>query len=211
MIVAPSVLAADFLNLEKDIERVESTDAEWLHLDVMDGNFVKNISFGMDLIRDIAGISTKFLDVHLMVEHPDNFLDYLIEIGVGSISVHQEVISNFNYRDFLKKAQGTGIKVGIVFNPSTSIEESDELIVAFDFVLIMSVVPGAGGQKFMPDTLKKVEYIRLIEPNKFIQVDGGVNDMTIQSLKDANIDCCVAGSYLFAGEGKMQERINNLR
>lgn len=209
-IIAPSLLAANFLNLQKEIEELELTNAKWLHLDVMDGNFVPNISFGFDIIKQIRGISKLYLDVHLMITSPLSYIDKCKELKVDGITFHLEVKEDVN--KIISKIKENDIDVGIAVNPETPINDIDEYLKLVDLVLVMSVHPGFGGQRYMSEVEKKVEYlVRLREEKGYkykIQIDGGINENTAKSAITSGVDILVAGSYVF--EGNKEEKVNSL-
>ncbi len=209
MKISPSLLAADFLNLEEDIKRINETDCDYLHLDVMDGKFVDDITFGYPLIKEIKDKCNKKLDVHLMVEFPEKLTSKLCDLKVDYLTIHAEVIKNVDFDKLLQKAKENNVTLGLAFNPDTNVEEYSEYIKKVNFILIMSVFPGKGGQSFIEDVLNNVKVIKEINKNTFINIDGGVNDTTINKIKNFEIDMVVSGSYLF--KGNMQEKINLLR
>ncbi len=209
MKISPSLLAADFLNLKEDIKRINETDCDYLHLDVMDGKFVDDITFGFPLIKEIKENCNKQLDVHLMVEYPQDLAERLCDLKVKYLTIHSEVLNNVNFESLLKKADDNGVVLGIAFNPNTNIKDYTKFIKRINFALIMSVYPGKGGQSFIDDVLKKVKEIKEINSNVFINIDGGVNETTINKIKEVDIDMVVSGSYLF--KGNMQDKINLLR
>ena len=205
MIINPSILAADFLNLENEIKRINETDCEWIHLDVMDGEFVDNITFGYQLIEQIRKKTAKFLDVHLMVKHPSKLLNEFINTKCDAITIHVEVEENIEpILETIKKNQ---IKVGLAINPQTKIEKIEKYIEKIDIILVMGVEPGFGGQKMNPNVEKRIKELKRKFPQKIISVDGGVNNETRQFVNDA--DVLVSGSYLF--KGNLQKNINSLR
>ncbi len=209
MKISPSLLAADFLNLEEDIKRINEIDCDYLHLDVMDGKFVDDITFGYPLIKEIKDKCNKKLDVHLMVEFPEKLTSKLCDLKVDYLTIHAEVIKNVDFDKLLQKAKENNVTLGLAFNPDTNVEEYSEYIKKVNFILIMSVFPGKGGQSFIEDVLNNVKVIKEINKNTFINIDGGVNDTTINKIKNFEIDMVVSGSYLF--KGNMQEKINLLR
>ncbi len=209
MKISPSLLAADFLNLEEDIKRINETDCDYLHLAVMDGKFVDDITFGYPLIKEIKDKCNKKLDVHLMVEFPEKLTSKLCDLKVDYLTIHAEVIKNVDFDKLLQKAKENNVTLGLAFNPDTNVEEYSEYIKKVNFILIMSVFPGKGGQSFIEDVLNNVKVIKEINKNTFINIDGGVNDTTINKIKNFEIDMVVSGSYLF--KGNMQEKINLLR
>lgn len=207
IIVAPSLLAADFSKLREEIQEVESYGAEYLHLDVMDGNFVPNISFGAPVISSIRKHSNLVFDVHLMVENPDRFIKDMVDAGADVITVHAEATKHLNRTIQLIKSYGK--KVGVALNPSTPLDVIKYDLKDIDMVLIMTVNPGFGGQAFIEGMLQKIRDLRSIDPNIDIQVDGGINDKTSKLVKEAGANILVAGSYLFKGDYK--QKIESLK
>lgn len=207
IIVAPSLLAADFSKLREEIQEVESYGAEYLHLDVMDGNFVPNISFGAPVISSIRKHSNLVFDVHLMVENPDRFIKDMVDAGADVITVHTEATKHLNRTIQLIKSYGK--KVGVALNPSTPLDVIKYDLKDIDMVLIMTVNPGFGGQAFIEGMLQKIKDLRSIDSNIDIQVDGGINDKTSKLVKEAGANILVAGSYLFKGDYK--QKIESLR
>ena len=199
-IVAPSLLAADFSKLKEEIQEVEKCGAEYLHLDVMDGNFVPNISYGSPVISAIRPHSNLVFDVHLMVEEPDRFIKDFVDAGADIITVHVEATKHLHRTIQLIKSYGK--KVGVALNPATPIETLKHVVKEIDMILIMSVNPGFGGQAFIPEVLSKIEELRKLYPEMDIEVDGGVNDKTVEAIKEAGANILVAGSYLFSGNYK---------
>lgn len=207
IIVAPSLLAADFSKLREEIQEVESYGAEYLHLDVMDGNFVPNISFGAPVISSIRKHSNLVFDVHLMVENPDRFIKDMVDAGADVITIHTEATKHLNRTIQLIKSYGK--KVGVALNPSTPLDVIKYDLKDIDMVLIMTVNPGFGGQAFIEGMLQKIRDLRSIDPNIDIQVDGGINNKTSKLVKEAGANILVAGSYLFKGDYK--QKIESLR
>lgn len=207
IIVAPSLLAADFSKLREEIQEVKSYGAEYLHLDVMDGNFVPNISFGAPVISSIRKHSNLVFDVHLMVENPDRFIKDMVDAGADVITVHAEATKHLNRTIQLIKSYGK--KVGVALNPSTPLDVIKYDLKNIDMVLIMTVNPGFGGQAFIEGMLQKIRDLRSIDSNIDIQVDGGINDKTSKLVKEAGANILVAGSYLFKGDYK--QKIESLR
>ena len=207
IIVAPSLLAADFSKLREEIQEVESYGTEYLHLDVMDGNFVPNISFGAPVISSIRKHSNLVFDVHLMVENPDRFIKDMVDAGADVITIHAEATKHLNRTIQLIKSYGK--KVGVALNPSTPLDVIKYDLKDIDMVLIMTVNPGFGGQAFIEGMLQKIRDLRSIDPNIDIQVDGGINNKTSKLVKEAGANILVAGSYLFKGDYK--QKIESLR
>jgi ribulose-phosphate 3-epimerase len=198
-IIAPSVLAADFGNLQRDIEMINASEADWFHIDVMDGLFVPNISYGMPVIEAIKKHATKPLDVHLMIEKPERYIETFAKIGADIITVHHEATVHLHRT--LNQIKATGCKAGVVLNLSTPISVLEDILSECYMVLLMSINPGFGGQKFEEITYQKVSKLRKMIDEQgldtLIEIDGGVNQITGQKLVDAGADVLVAGSYVF--------------
>ena len=200
IIVAPSVLSADFANLGRDIDMLNESEAEWIHIDVMDGVFVPNISFGFPILEAISKRTEKFCDVHLMIVQPEKYVHQFIKAGADNITIHYE--GNWHLDSIIRSIEEQGISVGVALNPSTPVSVLKEVINLLDVVLIMSVNPGFGGQKFIPETLNKVAEAReLITKSGSlarIQVDGGVGLNNAKELASAGADILVAGNAVFS-------------
>lgn len=200
MLVSPSLLSANFADLTPDLEMINRSEADMLHLDVMDGVFVPNISFGFPVIQAVKRVCTKPLDVHLMIVQPERWIDTLAKIGVEYMNVHQEACVHLNRT--IAAIKEAGMKAGVTLNPSTPVCMLEDVIGDVDMVLLMSVNPGFGGQKFIPGTVKKLRQLRrLIDESgskALIEIDGGVNDVTAPLLAEAGADILVAGSYVFS-------------
>ncbi|WP_353096607.1 ribulose-phosphate 3-epimerase [Empedobacter brevis] len=198
-IVAPSILAADFGNLAKDIEMVNNSQAEWFHLDVMDGVFVPNISYGMPIIEKINSLTDKVLDVHLMIVDPDRYISTFKQVGADILTVHYEACTHLHRTIQAIKAEG--MKAGVALNPHTPVSVLEDVISDVDLVLIMSVNPGFGGQKFIENTYNKVaklkQMIHEAGANVIIEIDGGVGVQNASKLVEAGADALVAGSAVF--------------
>lgn len=194
-IISPSILSADFSNLEAEIKRVEGI-AQWLHLDVMDGHFVPNISFGVPVIKSIRPKTDIFFDTHLMIENPIKYVDAFCEAGSDLITFHYEA-TGVKTLETIEKIKSKGIKAGISIKPNTSVEAIKDYINLVDLVLIMTVEPGFSGQKFMEDAAKKISLVREISPDVIIQVDGGINDTTGAYCKSLGATSLVAGNYVY--------------
>ena len=199
MKIAPSLLSADFANLEKEVREIEKSGADLLHLDMMDGHFVPNLTFGVPIINAIRKHTKLPFDIHMMVFNPEKYLDELEKVGVQMISFHQE--ASIHQDRIIQEIKERKIKAGIAINPATSINNIEQILPILDYVLIMSVNPGFGGQKFIYYTLEKVKKLKKIIQNNgyntLIEVDGGIKAENIQLLKDAGADICVAGSAVF--------------
>lgn len=199
MLVSPSLLAADFSNLGKDIEIINNSEADMLHLDVMDGVFVPNISFGFPVMEAVAEVCTKPLDVHLMIVEPEKWISQVRDLGADIMNIHQEACTHlYSTVCHIREA---GMKAGVTLCPATPVSVLEDIITELDMVLLMSVEPGFGGQKFIPHTLEKVRRLReLIDKTgskALIEIDGGVNEKTGSELAHAGADILVAGSYVF--------------
>ena len=198
-IVSPSLLAADFLHLDSDIEMINRSEAEWLHLDVMDGVFVPNISFGFPVLEAVAKKCTKALDVHFMIVHPEQYIKQTAKLGAMMMNVHYEACTHLHRT--IQEIHDAGMKAGVTLNPSTPVCVLEDIIKDVDMVLLMSVNPGFGGQTFIENTIDKVKRLcQLIEEKgskALIEVDGGVQSETAPRLVAAGVDVLVSGSYVF--------------
>ena len=201
-LIAPSVLAADFANLQRDIEMINSSEADWFHIDIMDGVFVPNISYGMPVLRDIAKHATKTIDVHLMIIDPDRYIQTFADLGADILTVHYEACTHLHRT--LQAIKAAGMKAGVALNPHTNIALLEDTIEDIDLVCLMSVNPGFGGQSFIENTFHKVASLKdLIEErgcDTKIEVDGGVTNKNAKELAEAGADVLVAGSYVFKSE-----------
>lgn len=205
-IIAPSMLSADFLNLGRDVEMINESEAEWIHLDIMDGRFVPNISFGLPVVEAIRRATTKILDVHLMIEEPEKYVDAFAKAGADVLTLHYEASRHLHRA--MQQVRDAGMKAGVVLNPHTPVELLRDLLPYLDLVLLMSVNPGFGGQKFIPQILSKTHRLRTMIDDAgldvLIEVDGGVNDVTAPQLFDAGAEVLVAGSYVFNSDDPQQ-------
>lgn len=206
-IVAPSILSADFLRLGEAIQMVEESEAEGVHCDIMDGHFVPNISYGIPIVKAVRPATKKVVDCHLMIEHPELYVEAFAAAGADMITVHQEACVHLDRQ--VAQIHDLGCKAGVALNPATPVETLVDILHAVDMVLIMSVNPGFGGQKFIPRALDKVRRLRALAPDLLIQVDGGVNAETGAKLVAAGADVLVAGSYVF-GAKEPREAIHSL-
>lgn len=209
--IAPSILAADYANFAAELKRIEATDAEYIHIDIMDGQFVPNISFGADVVASLRKHSKLIFDVHLMVVNPERYVEAYAQAGADMMTIHTE--STPHIHGALQKIKAAGLKAGVVINPGTPVEALYPVLDLVDQVLIMTVNPGFGGQAFIPETLTKVTAVAQERDRRGltfdIQVDGGIDDTTIGQAKAAGANVFVAGSYLFKGD--LTERVARLR
>lgn len=206
MIVSPSLLSADFGNLNKDLEMINHSEAELLHIDIMDGVFVPNISFGFPVLKYVQKTCKKPLDVHLMIVEPQKFIQEVKECGAEIMNVHYETCTHLHR--VVQQIKAAGMKAGVTLNPATPVCLLRDIITELDLVLLMSVNPGFGGQKFIPQTLNKVRELRTLiketGSHALIEVDGGVNDNTGEQLRDAGADILVAGNYVFKADNPLE-------
>lgn len=208
IIISPSILSADFANLEKDIKKVEPF-VPWLHIDVMDGHFVPNISIGVPVVKSIRKVTNLFLDVHLMIENPINYIDAFSDAGADLITFHYEATKDKTLKT-IEKIKSRKVKTGISIKPKTKVEEIKDYIDLVDMVLIMSVEPGFGGQKFMQDCAEKIPLVKKINPDVLVQVDGGINDQSAKICASLGADSLVAGSYIYRSKN-IQEAIEKIK
>ncbi|MDD7462944.1 MAG: ribulose-phosphate 3-epimerase [Anaerococcus sp.] len=200
--LSPSILACNFAHLQEDLDQLKDTDLKWLHLDIMDGIFVPNISFGFDIIKDIREANDLIFDTHLMIEEPIRYVDKLKEVGCDLVTVHYEACKDLD--ETIKAIKDRGMKVGLTSKPKTDIEDLIPYLKDIDLVLVMSVEPGFGGQSFMEDSLDKVRRLReYIDENKLdvlIEIDGGIKTTNLKKVMDAGVDIVVSGSDVFGKE-----------
>lgn len=200
VIISPSILSADFANLERDIKKVENAGADWLHIDVMDGHFVPNITIGVPVTASIKKVSSIPLDVHLMIENPEKYIEPFAKAGADIITFHYEAAKE-KTSDIIKLIHSFNIKAGLSIKPKTGPEEIQKYLPELDMVLIMTVEPGFGGQKFMPECAEKIPVIREKSPeNLIIQVDGGINAETAKVCTQYGANSLVAGNYIYKSE-----------
>ncbi|MEZ4811635.1 MAG: ribulose-phosphate 3-epimerase [Allomuricauda sp.] len=211
-IIAPSLLASDFANLQREIEMVNQSEADWFHLDIMDGIFVPNISFGMPVIQAITQYAKKPLDTHLMIVDPDRYIKTFAELGVNHLTVHYEACPHLHRT--LQAIKAEGMKAGVALNPHTSVNLLEDTIQDIDIVIVMSVNPGFGGQSFIENTYQKVKDLKKLiakrNSSALIEIDGGVNAANAKQLVDIGADVLVAGNFVFKSQNPT-ETIKNLK
>lgn len=205
-IIAPSLLAADFANLQRDIEMINNSEADWFHVDVMDGVFVPNISFGMPVLEAINKHAKKPLDVHVMIVQPEKFIAEFKKLGAHILTVHYEACTHLHRT--VQEIKQNGMKAGVALNPHTPVNVLHEIIHDLDLVLVMSVNPGFGGQKFIENTYEKIRKLKMLcnehKANPIIEVDGGVNSFIAPKLIEAGANALVAGSFVFNSENPLK-------
>lgn len=211
-LIAPSILAADFGNLQRDIEMINQSEADWFHIDIMDGVFVPNISFGMPVLAAIQKHAHKTIDVHLMIVDPDRYIQTFKDLGADILTVHYEACTHLHRS--LQAIKVAGMKAGVAINPHTNVSLLEDVIKDIDLVCIMSVNPGFGGQSFIENTYKKVKQLKEIiidnNANTLIEIDGGVTDKNAKQLAEAGADVLVAGSFVFNAQDPI-DTIKNLK
>lgn len=205
-LIAPSVLAADFANLQREIEMINNTEADWFHIDIMDGVFVPNISFGMPVLESISRHMKKTVDVHLMIVDPDRYIKTFAALGAHNLTVHYEACPHLHRT--LQAIKAEGMKAGVALNPHTPVSLLEDVITDIDLICLMSVNPGFGGQSFIENTYDKIKKLKKLITEKgastLIEIDGGVNDKNAVALAEAGADVLVAGNFVFRSENPTQ-------
>ncbi len=210
-IVSPSILSADFANLERDIKLIETNGADWVHVDVMDGHFVPNITIGVPVVKSLKKITDLPLDVHLMIENPDKYIEPFAKSGADILTFHYEAVNETDISGIVQNIKSFGIKAGISIKPKTKPQVLLPFLNMVDMVLVMTVEPGFGGQAFIPECAEKIKYIKENSTSDMIiQVDGGINDKTGKICKDFGANSLVAGSYIY-GAKDIKQAINLLK
>lgn len=203
IIVSPSILSADFANLERDIKKVEDCGADWVHVDVMDGHFVPNITIGIPVVKALQPVTKLPLDVHLMIENPEKYVEQFAKAGADILTFHYEAVDKEEIIPLINKIKSLGVKVGISIKPKTAPQVLEDFLPLVDLVLVMTVEPGFGGQKFMSDCADKIEYIKKYAKTELIiQVDGGINAQTGKICTQKGATSLVAGSYIYGAADK---------
>ena len=211
IIVSPSILSADFANLERDIKAVENAGADWIHVDVMDGHFVPNITIGVPVVKSLRNGTKLSLDVHFMIENPEKYVEPFAKAGADIITFHYEAVEPENIKTIIDNIKSFGIKAGMSIKPKTNADEILKYLPQLDMLLVMTVEPGFGGQKFMQDCAEKIPTIKAnAHENLIIQVDGGINNETAKICTELGATSLVAGNYIYKAEN-IEQAIKSLR
>ena len=211
IIISPSILSADFANLERDIKKVENAGADWIHVDVMDGHFVPNITIGAPVVKSLRPVTNLTLDVHLMIENPEKYIEDFIKAGADIITFHYEAVLPENISDLITRIKEKGVKAGLSIKPKTSPEDILKYLPELDMLLVMTVEPGFGGQKFMQDCAEKINTINKHAPEHLIiQVDGGINNKTAKICTNYGATSLVAGNYIYKSDD-IKQAIKSLK
>ena len=196
ILIAPSILSADFMNLERDIRAIEKAGANWVHVDVMDGHFVPNITIGVPVVKSLRKVTKMPLDVHLMIKNPEKYIEPFAQAGADILTIHYETVAN--PKEVLQKIRDNGMKAGISIKPKTVAKVLDGLYEYIDLILVMTVEPGFGGQKFLEDCMPKLNYYKSLKlENIYLEVDGGINDVTAKIALENGANVLVAGNYIY--------------
>ncbi len=210
IIVSPSILSADFANLEKEIRRVEKAGADWIHVDVMDGHFVPNITIGVPVVASLRKVTDLPLDVHLMIDNPEKYIEPFARAGANIFTFHYEAVDAFKISRLVRKIHSSGMKAGVAIKPKMPADVLLPCLEYVDMVLVMTVEPGFGGQEFMPGCAYKIKGLREVAPNLIIQVDGGINEETAEICKRYGANSIVAGSYIYKSDN-IEKAIKSLK
>ena len=209
ILIAPSILSADFMNLERDVKAIENAGADWVHVDVMDGHFVPNITIGVPVVKSLRKVTKMPLDVHLMIQNPEKYIEPFAKAGADILTIHYETV--VNHKEVLQTIRANGMKAGISIKPKTLAKVLDGLYDYIDLILVMTVEPGFGGQEFMIDCMPKLNYYKSLNlENTYLEVDGGINNRTAKIAVANGANVLVAGNYVYNSDN-IKERINLLK
>ena len=209
ILIAPSILSADFMNLERDVKAIENAGADWVHVDVMDGHFVPNITIGVPVVKSLRKVTKMPLDVHLMIQNPEKYIEPFAKAGADILTIHYETV--VNHKEVLQAIRANGMKAGISIKPKTLAKVLDGLYDYIDLILVMTVEPGFGGQEFMIDCMPKLNYYKSLNlENIYLEVDGGINNRTAKIAVANGANVLVAGNYVYNSDN-IKERIDSLK
>ena len=209
ILIAPSILSADFMNLERDVKEIENAGADWVHVDVMDGHFVPNITIGVPVVKSLRKVTKMPLDVHLMIQNPEKYIEPFAKAGADILTIHYETV--VNHKEVLQTIRANGMKAGISIKPKTLAKVLDGLYDYIDLILVMTVEPGFGGQEFMIDCMPKLNYYKSLNlENTYLEVDGGINNRTAKIAVANGANVLVAGNYVYNSDN-IKERIDLLK